>query len=368
MSRKNKSGFTLVELLVVIAIIGVLVALLLPAVQAAREAARQATCLNNLKQLGTATQTFASSKGRLPPSQEALLPTVAGGAAPQTNQRWVSWFVSLSPYLDQKAIWDNWSNASAPLPLPTPFVPVLHCPSKGSSNAIDVVSNPAGAPSINSYICSAGFYPRPTVDTAFMPPTFVPAAQWHQTIQRKANCVMNDRASFNYQVSPNLNLLPKVSVADMNTDGASNTVLFSENLTAANWTTTLSAFPAPTSEAISNIMVWLYVTEPNPGTGLNPPRTPNAITKALIPSSGSVPVVATHMRINGKGAAVAHPSETWRPSSRHPGGVVMVFADGSTKFVSEKLQYYVYQALMTPNNKQSDMPQSGFVMSGNDLP
>jgi prepilin-type processing-associated H-X9-DG protein len=74
------------------------------------------------------------------------------------------------------------------------------------------------------------------------------------------------------------------------------------------------------------------------------------------------------MKVNGKGAAVGHPCETWRPSSRHPGGVIMAFADGSARFVSEDIQYHVYQSLMTPSNKNSDMPQRGFVMSSGDLP
>src|SRR2546427_5297251 len=94
---RGRSGFTLVELLVVIAIIGVLVALLLPAVQAAREAARRMSCSNNLKQLSLALHNYESTFSSLPP------------AGIDTNQ--MSWVVMLLPYMEQQPLFDKFNFA-----------------------------------------------------------------------------------------------------------------------------------------------------------------------------------------------------------------------------------------------------------------
>lgn len=91
--RHENNGFTLVELLVVIAIIGVLIALLLPAVQAAREAARRMQCTNHLKQVGIAVHNFHDSKGGIPP------------AAVQNANRSSMWGL-LYPYLEQNALYE----------------------------------------------------------------------------------------------------------------------------------------------------------------------------------------------------------------------------------------------------------------------
>ena len=93
--RDKRRGFTLVELLVVIAIIGILVALLLPAIQAAREAGRRSSCQNNLKQIGIAAQNFHDINGTFPP----------GMTDDDTNN--FGWGAYLLPFMEQKPLYDR---------------------------------------------------------------------------------------------------------------------------------------------------------------------------------------------------------------------------------------------------------------------
>jgi prepilin-type N-terminal cleavage/methylation domain-containing protein len=94
--RIHRAAFTLVELLVVIAIIGILIALLLPAVQAAREAARRSQCLNNLKQLGVGVHNYHDSKRYFPPGKIACC--------------WGTWQPAILPYLEQEAVAELYQN------------------------------------------------------------------------------------------------------------------------------------------------------------------------------------------------------------------------------------------------------------------
>lgn len=105
MRNPRRRGFTLVELLVVIAIIGILIALLLPAIQAAREAARRSQCANNGKQIGLALQNYCSTHGVLPPG------VLNSGALAKTNyvggvKNTPGWALIL-PFIEQQALWDN---------------------------------------------------------------------------------------------------------------------------------------------------------------------------------------------------------------------------------------------------------------------
>ena len=98
---KSRLGFTLVELLVVISIIGILIALLLPAVQAAREAARNMQCANNLKQLGLAVHNYHSINNVLP------IDIYCWDSGPVGKRNGKGWIVSVLPFLEQQSLFDQ---------------------------------------------------------------------------------------------------------------------------------------------------------------------------------------------------------------------------------------------------------------------
>lgn len=133
---RSRRGFTLVELLVVIAIIGILIALLLPAVQAAREAARRTQCNNNLKQIGVAMHAYADVYGRFP----------CNGIFTETNGAWTYRYsirVRLFPYMEQTTTYsylnfnagigsgaaENVINPMTNAQVQTEILPELMCPS-----------------------------------------------------------------------------------------------------------------------------------------------------------------------------------------------------------------------------------------------
>src|SRR6476620_2926322 len=107
-ARRPGHGFTLIELLVVIAIIAVLIGLLLPAVQAAREAARRIQCVNNLKQIGIAVHNYHESNNCLPPS--AMWPCGAHYGNVDNCFSWgASLFLTILPYIEQGTAWNAYN-------------------------------------------------------------------------------------------------------------------------------------------------------------------------------------------------------------------------------------------------------------------
>ncbi len=123
-------GFTLVELLVVIAIIGILVALLLPAIQAAREAARRSECTNKLKQIGLAITNFSDTKKVYPTGGTRILPRiedyVEGGIPLGPEKQGLGWGYQILPFLEQT----NLSNITTSAQLNSAVVPEYICPSR----------------------------------------------------------------------------------------------------------------------------------------------------------------------------------------------------------------------------------------------
>jgi len=131
MHTHKQPAFTLIELLVVIAIIGILIALLLPAVQTAREAARRSQCANHLKQIGLAIHNFHNARSKLPPTR---LPCYTG-----------TWAVALLPYLEEQNFSDTWNPRRAfwfqDEEAVQTQVPIYYCPTRRGPTQLSVADD-----------------------------------------------------------------------------------------------------------------------------------------------------------------------------------------------------------------------------------
>ncbi len=168
-SRRAKRGFTLIELLVVIAIIGILVALLLPAIQSAREAARRTQCLNNLKQMGLAILNYESTKKCYPRGRWNLNPTdtskhtVADRPAAKSND--ACWTVVVLPYAEEQNIASQynlkkeWFHPDNRPPVAYPLK-IFVCPSVPEQGRVDVQFTAGEKPAAGDYGCINGVGPN----------------------------------------------------------------------------------------------------------------------------------------------------------------------------------------------------------------
>jgi len=318
--RNRQRAFTLVELLVVISIIGMLMALLLPAVQQAREAARRLQCMNNMDNIATGVQIFVTSKGYFP----GLLDKVAKSGQDYTE---ATWLMMIFPSLEQGDVYEVWNNPTsgpAQWAAASPYIPIVNCPS-----ALNIDHS---EPSTN-YVANAGIG--------------IPLGPDYDSSQRAANGVFADRA----------NTTQRVSLSDFR-NGSSNTLMASESLLAENWVPGglfYSALPG-----LDAGFCWLFATETSV-TG------PGDISPLAQGASGSA--VTPEMRINYEKNTLTSTGgnvEYARPSSVHPGGVNVMFADGHGQFLGDGIQYHIYQQLMTPDDHRSDMPIKGFILKAED--
>lgn len=140
-SPAMKSAFTLIELLVVIAIIAILISLLLPAINSAREAARRVQCINKAKQIATAVIAYESAFGRLPASGQVGEnddPGIDFGKYDPKTGKMTSWMVSILPYIEEEALYQQFDPALNILDLPyqpqAQHVTTYLCPSDSASN------------------------------------------------------------------------------------------------------------------------------------------------------------------------------------------------------------------------------------------
>ena len=141
--RRGSLGFTLVELLVVITIIGILVAMLLPAVQSARESGRRASCLNNLKQLGIAVKQYEGQWDMYPPAlcvhssptaNDAADPAIDFGLK-QAGMEYDNWVIEILPFIGMGALYDKFESHPNPLLHPPGTAMIVNPVSAGTSNA-----------------------------------------------------------------------------------------------------------------------------------------------------------------------------------------------------------------------------------------
>jgi prepilin-type N-terminal cleavage/methylation domain-containing protein/prepilin-type processing-associated H-X9-DG protein len=301
MARRNRPAFTLVELLVVIVIIAMLVGMLTPAVQVARERARRAECANNQHEIAVAIQQYESAIHRFP----GYINRFGTTAITSGDTRYaLSWPMVILPQIGREDLWRICRSLSTTdtvaLQQATATMPQYVCRSahRQDTAALTYVVNCGLQDLSYAQMTSAGVT---TPDSA-------------------SNGVFHNR--YNYDA-------PTVTSSQIR-DGASNTLMLSENVNLqqgnVNWL-------ANTEQQVGMVFEWLDYGFPA--------------------TAGTVQPTSDNRRINrGRDGAVDYVHA--RPSSNHPGGVNVVYCDGHHQFLSEGIQYLTFQHLMTPDGNRAD--------------
>lgn len=326
-----RRGFTLIELLVVIAIIAVLIGLLLPAVQKARESANKATCLNNLKQIGIAIQSYHDSNNMLPPGGADNTPPWGTGTGGNFGG---SWMVYILPQIEQGNLLDQWLAAGSPgmssaaglQPFADIKVSIFRCPSTGIAK--EIIN--AGGTGVNvrrvSYVGIAGAASIPG---------------WTDPTNSTGITGINSEAGV---------LIHKGRITLQSiSDGTSNTMAVSEQSDAI--TTVDSSGNATRQQTWNGCGIWGWTMGGRDGTAYHH----NIVTvrhpinfKNRLTSSQTSPMDATGMGENGSTLGSNNPLV-----SRHPGGVNALFCDGSVRFVVDSTPVDVLGRYAARNDGQT---------------
>ena len=327
-----KKAFTLVELLVVIAIIGLLVGLLLPAIQTAREAGRRATCINQQKNVGLALLTYENSRNAFPGWRNKMVFGDIEGQA--------SWVMTILSYLEMTSLYDRLrSNDITWNEIPT--IPVLYCPSgddRGIRRAINYVVNAGAVDDFN------GVDPDVTSD------------------HNVANGVFLDYLRSGTQ---------RVGLEDVSKhDGTTYTFLLSENVNCGYWiSTNLRDFfchrdgsAIASNDHIEGAVGFCWPRQYDDGGYQPPPDTPPV--RYFPFKRNCSPLGPTDDEEDGRMPRflnlchTANYTDDWyqsaRPASNHPGVVVAAFCDGGTRVISDTIDEVVFVQLMTGSDEKSD--------------
>jgi prepilin-type N-terminal cleavage/methylation domain-containing protein/prepilin-type processing-associated H-X9-DG protein len=307
--RVRRRGFTLIELLVVIAIIAVLISLLLPAVQSAREAARRAQCVNNLKQLALASHNYIDVNGVFPLGSY-MMPPPGDASGPGSGRHEHSILVRLLPFYEQAQLY-NAFNASVHYAYPQNWtvnatgVSAIWCPSDGKiQGALDMTNAGQFALGLRftSYKGNAG--------TWFSPGRFQDASNPNfSALLGQANGIYN--------------FYSKTSLGAI-TDGTSNTMLMGEF--------------AWSKVSVADQVCWAWWSSGNYADTMFTTLYPlNPFNKVGDYSTGA--------GINADLFVSA-------ASSFHPGGANFAFCDGSVRFIKDSIQ----QPAMNPASANQPLP------------
>lgn len=404
--KTKPSGFTLVELLVVITIIGILMGLLIPAVNTARETARRNQCSTQIKNLSLAAIQYENTKGEMPGYVQSFgrhdsyidpSDPSNSGAALAPHMKIGTWAVALLPWLDAQPTYEHWSEDRYPI-LHTNVSGAEHEATSGASGdgfhslaapnlaVMQCPSNPVAVGDFakNSYISNNGLC------HSSGPSSFLNAPSGSSVFaesQNRANGVFNCKYNVTSVNSRGDGVHefegPRVRLDDFK-DGAGNTMLFAESVQALPWSragfinasNVTLADPAHKDVvfAVENAryvhgMVWHYADPKNSDAALASFWNKNGNAAPQLPNA-----VVGFYRINGGGTSVsdeifnlqmttANAAQIARPSSAHTDGVNAAMADGGTRFIADSIDYRVYQALLTPRGKSSNVPFPEYVYS-----